>query len=331
MDLLLSLPIISTFFTPSWSTSLNLLFFYATWSTLVLTHGAANIHAAALLALRVVLWLLPSLLFLAFDSLVPSLAGSIKFAGAAALPKRPFRLLGLAVFNMLLVTAVESGLSYLFAHFAGRPLFLTSTTLPLPWQIFKHVALLATAREALTYYVHRFLLHASGRSTLTALHSKYAHANPVCSLQLFGDHPLPLLLLKLVPVLLPAVVIRPHLLTYIFFTALSTLEGTFATSGYSIVPGIFLGGIARRTALHYTSRGSANYGAWGILDFCHGTSRGGDVVADAKDEADKHRLQERSAEKVDEGTSLLQDGIDAVRNGTATRRSPRKRTAKKAD
>lgn len=329
MDVLLSLPLISTLLTPSWSTSLNLLFFYATWSTLVLTHGPVKIHAGALLAVRILLWLIPSILFLAFDTLIPSLSQSIKFAGAKSTPRQPLRLLGLAVANMLLETGVETALTYGFDYVTEKPLFRTATTLPLPWAIFKHVLLLLAARETLTYYTHRFLLHANKSATLTRLHKTYAHANPPSSLSLYGDHPLPLLVLRLTPILLPSLILRPHLLTYILFTALTTAEGTLSTSGYSIVPGIFLGGIARRTAIHYASGGSANFGAWGVLDWMHGTSRGGDVLKDVKDEADKHHVKERGAKKVDEGAGFLQEGVDAMRG--SVRRSSRKRTPKRVD
>lgn len=317
MDVLLSIPLISTLLTPSWSTSINILFFYATWSTLVLTHDAPTIHALALLALRVVLWLVPSLVFLAFDTLLPSLAEGIKFAGAASLPRRPLRLLGLSVFNMLLVTATEGALGYGFIYATGQPLFRTSTTLPLPWQLFKHILILLTAREVLTYYIHRFLLHdATKCATLTKRHVRWGHANPCSSLQLYADHPLPLLTLHLAPVLLPSIALRPHLLTYILFTALCTGESTMASSGYTIVPGILLGGVARRTAAHYASGGKASYGAWGVLDWAHGTSRGGDVLKDARDEADKHDVKARSAKKVGEGASVLQNGVDALKDGS---------------
>ena len=92
------------------------------------------------------------------------------------------------------------------------------------------------------------------------------------------------------------------------------------------MPGILLGGIARRTAIHYASSGSANYGAWGVLDWIHGTSKGGDVLEDVKDEADKHNVTERSAAKVGESATVLQDGIDALKDGAAKKRSGRKRT-----
>lgn len=291
-----------------------------------MSHDAPAIHSGSLLALRVILWLAPSLLFIAFDTLLPSLAPSIKFAGNSALPRQPLRLLGVSVLNMLVVTAVEAALSMGFAYGTGKPLFRTTTTMPLPWQLFKHILILYTAREILTYYIHRFLLHDSKRSPrLTRLHKRWGHSGPCSSLQLYADHPFPLLILQLAPVLLPSLAIRPHLLTYTLFTALCTLESTLTNSGYTVVPGIILGGMARRTAIHYASGGSANFGASGVLDWIHGTSKGGDVLADVKDEADKHNVKERSAKKAGEGANLLQDGVEAVKEGAGRRRSGRKR------
>lgn len=358
MDVLLSVPLISTLFTPSWSTSINLLFFYATWSTLVLTHDPVAIHATSLLAIRVFLWLIPSLLFLAFDSLVPSLAASIKFAGQAGLPSwarsggggmtrgkavRVSKLIALAVFNMVILTAAEAGLAHAFRLLnpTGNLLFRTSTTLPLPWQMFKHVLALFTAREVLTYYTHRHVLHGgSSKNSLATLHTRWAHANGgvPTSLSLYSDHPLPLLLHHLLPVLLPSALLRPHFLTYLLFTVLVTVEGTLCHSGYTVVPGIILGGIARRTAIHFASGGQANYGAFGLLDFAHGTSKGKDVLEDVKDEAEKHDVRRRVDDKVDEGAGLIQSSVESLTgngNGSSSgggwRRSTRKRTPRKTD
>ena len=345
MDVLLSVPLISAFFTPSWTTSINILFFYATWSALVLTHDPITIHASSLLAIRAVLWLIPSLLFLGFDSLVPGLAASIKFAGDAGIPEwtrrggrsgayRALKLVALAVFNVLLLTAVESGITFGFRFFAGKPLFKTSTTLPLPWQIFKHLAILFTARETLTFYTHRYLLHSSGY--LTRVHGRWAHAagGAPSSLSLYADHPLPLLVLHLIPIMIPSALLRPHFLTYLMFMILVTGEGTLSHSGYSVIPGIILGGIARRTSIHYASGGKGNYGAFGLMDFAHGTSKGKDVFEDAKAEAEKHDVKERASNKIDDGASLIQNSVEALTgngNSSGQRRSGRKRTPKKGD
>src|SRR3569833_408067 len=332
MDVLLSLPIASYYLSPSvtsWSTSLNLLFFYMTWTTLVLSHPPWKIELLGILGLRVVFWLIPSLLFLLFDTLVPSLAESSKYRGAAALPPRDpallGRLLGLALFNLALETALEgggsSGLAALLVK-GGSPLFKTTSTLPLPWQLIKQVVLLMAGREMLAYYLHRFALPPDGRAGKWH-RSSYGHARraPPFSLLVYADHPAAFLLHRFLPVYLPALALRPHLLTYFLFVGLVTVEETLAMSGYSIVPGIIMGGIARRTTLHYVS-GRGNFGAWGFLDWIHGTSLGKDVMEDFKDEADKHRLKERGEKAADDGVSLVQESIDSFRKGT--RRSGRK-------
>ncbi|CAM1510654.1 Fc.00g009890.m01.CDS01 [Cosmosporella sp. VM-42] len=341
MDVLLSLPLATYFFAPgltSWSTSLNLLFFYMTWMTLILSHGPLQVHIVGILALRVALWLIPSLLTLLFDVGVPSLAESIKLGGQGALPprdgKRVSRLVGLAVLNLSIITALEGASSFGFAYIFQEPAFKTSTTLPLPWQIAKHVVVLLTAREIFTYYIHRFFLHSSNSTYISKQHQRFAHAytGSPFSLQLFTDHPIPLLLHRFLPIYLPALILRPHLLTYFLFVAVCTAEETLSMSGYSIIPGIVMGGIVRRAAIHYASGGTANYGAWGLLDWVQGTSKGGDVLEDVKAEADKHHVKQRGAKKADQGMGVLQDGMDALRNGSGDglRRSSRKRTSRRA-
>lgn len=330
MDLLLSLPIASYLLTPSasWSASLNLLFFYMTWTTLVLSHSALKIRLVGTLFLRLTLWLVPSLASLLFDLGLPSLAESIKLAGRAALPEPDVQILsrrfGLAVFNLLLVTLLEGASSLVFASVFGQQDFKTSTTLPLPWQIAKHTLVLFLTREALVYTIHRCILHGGG-SRLATYHTSYAHARSSAphSLLLFADHPLPFLLHRFLPIYLPSLILRPHLLTYFLFLGLCTTEETLAMSGYSVVPGIVMGGIARRSAVHYVGDGGSNYGAWGLLDWVCGTSRGGDVLGDVRAEAEKHKVKDRAVKEADEGMGVLQGGIDAWRNGNRTRKSQR--------
>ncbi|KAJ1334148.1 sterol desaturase family protein [Microdochium nivale] len=330
MDLMLSLPILSYFAAPmmtSWSTSFNLLFFYMTWSTLVLSHDPIHIEIIGTTAIKIFFWLLPSLLFLTFDCLVPSLADSIKYYGRASLPRRNAASLArqvlLAVANILLCGGVEAVISFGASTYLHRPLFKSSTTLPLPWQIIKHILTLYTARELLTYNIHRHILHSRRGGAVARLHNSYAHADSggaPYALMLFTDHPLPLILNRLVPVYLPALVVRPHLLTYFAFTLLTTIEETASMSGYSTVPGIVLGGIARRTATHYASGGRGNYGAWGFLDWVSGTSVGRDVIEDLQDEAEKHHVRDRGRRAAVDAGGVVQDGVESVRKTRKTRK-----------
>ncbi|KAI1632766.1 sterol desaturase family [Biscogniauxia mediterranea] len=331
MDVLLSLPIVSYFAAPmltSWSTSLNLLFFYMTWTTLVLSHSPLKIELIGTLAVRIIFWLAPSLFFLLFDTLVPSLAENIKIYGAASLPRRNLATLSkqilLVIVNLVLFSTLQAGISIGATTLLNRPLFKTSTTLPLPWQIIKHIVMLYTARELLTYYIHRNILHSRG--PIAKFHSRYMHSRrggAPYALMLYADHPVPLIINHLVPVYLPSLAIRPHLLTYFLFTILTTVEEMFSMSGYTIVPGIMMGGIARRTATHYACGGKGNFGAWGLLDWIHGTSVGKDAVKDIHDEADKHHAKERSHKAASDTSSLMQDTFDGWKK---TVRKSRKKT-----
>ncbi|KXX78378.1 hypothetical protein MMYC01_206013 [Madurella mycetomatis] len=350
MDILLSLPILSYFSSASltsWSTSLNLLFFYMTWSTLVLSHDPIKVEIVGTTALRIALWLIPSLFFLAFDTFLPSLSESLKFGGASALPPRNAssiaKLAGLALLNLTLETALEAVVSVVLAIALKTPVFHTSTTLPLPWQMIKHISLLFAAREVLTYYVHRHLLHGQpapsvsvskspggsrfpkrsqtrrgGRlARLHAASPSHARSAPPFSLLAKADHPLPHFLHRFLPVYLPALLLHPgglHLLTYLLFVALTTLEETLAMSGYAVIPGIVMGGIARRTAVHHCG-GDGNFGNWGVLDWVHGTSLGRDVVGDLHAEAGKHGLRERPEGAVDDAGGAVRDGIQGLRKG----------------
>lgn len=377
MDILLSLPILSFFFSPaaspSWSTSLNLLFFYLTWSTLVLSHDPLYVQALGALALRLVFFFVPATIFLAFDLLLPSLAETVKHGGAAALPPRgdPARLARqalLALFNIALQSALEAAaslaLTRLPVSFFGpaSPPFRITTTLPLPLAIFKQLGCLYLAREVLGYYLHRRVLHAHATPTplfwlsprllrvpflnsssnnssllgaaaaardkttryLAHKHASYAHARAAApyALSLATDHPLAYLVHRLAPTYLPAaLVIRPHLLVYFLFVGLVTLEETLTMSGYTIVPGLVMGGITRRHAAHYgcgSGSSSGNYGAWGVLDWGCGTGlrgSGRDLEDDVRAEARKHRVGVRGRQGASDALDKVGGGLRRANRG----------------
>jgi hypothetical protein len=221
--------------------------------------------------------------------------------------------LGLALLNVALCLAFEAAISMVYTLIFKRHVFKMNTTLPFPWTVFKHCAFILTARELLNFYIHRFVLH--GSSALAKKHMAYAHASSGApfSLQVFTDYPVAALLYRFLPAFLPSALIRTHLLTYFLVLIITTIEETLAMSGYSVVPGIVMSGITQRTAIHYASKGSANFGAYGIMDWAHGTSQGRGVLEDVRNEAEKHRVEERSAEKIDEGTNAVQNGVDTLK------------------
>ncbi|KAG5957883.1 hypothetical protein E4U57_001678 [Claviceps arundinis] len=321
IDVLLSIPLLSYVFFPtkgaSVSTSVNLIFIYMTWSSLVFSHHPLEIHLSGLLVLRVIFWLIPSLVFLLFDIGVPSLAEGLKHGGRSSLPPRNVRrlakLLGLAVLNIFLCMAVEAIVTMAYTLVFKRHIFKMTSTLPLPWTITKHCTFILVTREVLQYYLHRRVLH--GKSGLARKHVAYAHATSGApySLQVYTDHPIAIFFHRFLPVFLPSVIIRTHMLTYFFVIILTTIEETLAMSGYTFIPGVIMSGITARTAIHYAGRGSSNYGAVGVMDWAHGTSKGRDVLKGAKKEADKRNVRERSTKKEDVGSAAVKDGVKSLK------------------
>lgn len=312
IDTLIGLPFLSFLLIPtvgSYSTSLNLLFFYLTWSTLVLSHPPLRVEIIGTLAVRIFFHILPSLFFVTFDILLPSAAENFKALGDAALPFkdasrkqaiRQLRILGWSIFNILLSVAVQAYVEILFTRvLLIRSALRVTTTLPMPFGILKDLAKGYLVREILGYVFHRYILHEQ-RNSLSRAHKLWYHSlSTPFPLSASYDHPASYLVHSFLPTYLPAVLFRFHLLTYIIYLTLVSVEETFAYSGYSTVPTNFiLGGVARRTDTHVLCGGEGNYGPWGLIDWLMGSTVGDDVVDDIILEADKHDVPARVEKRV---------------------------------
>jgi len=175
-------------------------------------------------------------------------------------------------------------------------------------------------RDVLQYSIHRWLLHPGQKTSISKLHQNYAHSiKAPYSFTSHFDHPIPHFLHHDIPLLIPTLIFRPHILTYLLQLSLTTLASTFTHSGYNAVPGILLGGATQRCDLHFSSKGNGNYSSSGILDWICGTGVGGDVMEDVKDEAEKHRVGERSSEAL---KGLKESGKEGIRS--ARRKSGRR-------
>ena len=151
----------------------------------------------------------------------------------------------------------------------------------------------------MTYVFHRYALHAE-QSPLTKTHANWQHAVPApFSLVAHYDHPIAYLMHVFMPTYLPAVFFRFHLLTYLLYLAIVSLEETFAYSGYNMLPSAFvLGGIARRQEKHIMGGEYGNYGCFGLMDFAVGTSIGEDLIDDVIVEAEEKQVAKKTIRKV---------------------------------
>lgn len=329
MDALFSIPMFSFLLIPtvaSYSTSFNLLFFYLTWTTLVWSHPPLRVEIFGILAVRLLFYLLPSLCFFLFDTLLPSAAVVLKEYGKDGLPQRKKKKAGKveakvaawSVFNLLLSIVLQGLVEYILTKLLGRKSALrVSTQLPLPWGTVKDILWTLLAREVsseiisiliarwklnyllfkvLQYLSHRYILH-SKSWTIARHHREWYHSlHTQYPLTAHYDHPLAYLFSQFIPTFLPAALFRCHLLTYMLYLVIISLEETFAYSGYKTMPiSFFIGGIARRVDSHLASNGEGNFAALGIMDWIFGTTLGND----SEDEEESVDFSEAAAEVSD--------------------------------
>ena len=308
---LASLPALTFFIIPafsSYSTTFNFLFFYMTWAILIRSNSPLVVELVGTLAVRILFYLLPSAAFLAFDGVLPEIAKGLKEHGEDALALgeaqgglrgRWWKIAAVSVGNVSLGVLLQVGIDAVLLKVLGfKSAIRITTTPPFPWRILKDLILGLLIREVLTYVVHRYALHGR-RSRVRTQHRKWQHSilSPF-SFVAHYDHPLPYLLHVFLPTYLPAVILRMHLLSYNMYLAVVSVEETFAYSGYNVLPTAFiLGGIARRQERHFLSKGTGNYGCFGLVDFFMGTSLGEDLLEDVVDEAEDKQVARRAKGK----------------------------------
>ncbi len=281
-----------------------------TWAILIRSNDPLRVEFLGTLGVRILFYILPSLGFLAFDSATPNLAVNIKEHGETALPMgdeqggrngRWWKVTLVSIGNVMMGVAIQMSLEALFTQVLQmRSLLKISVYVPMPWSIAKDLVLGLLLREVLTYILHRYALHSSMSPRLRKLHSSWQHSLPApFSLVAHYDHPLTYLIHTFLPMYLPAILFRFHLLTYHLYLILISVEETFAFSGYNVLPSAFvLGGIARRQEQHLMGGGHGNYGCFGLMDFCMGTSLGTDLADDVMDEAEDKQVARRSKGKM---------------------------------
>jgi len=319
MGSVVSLPILSYFALPavtSYSTSFNLLLFAINWYILLLTHPPLQVELIGIALVRILFYLLPSLIFLAFDGLLPSLAVALKAQGDLALPRRKNRkkqgqIIFWSIFNLVLSIAIQAGLELLLTKvLLLRSSLSLSKRMPTPYHILKSMAILLVARGSLQYLIHRFVLH-NTRSPITQtfarMHILWQHSVPApYSLIPFYDHPVAYLFHHFLPLYMPAWLLRTHLLPFLFTLAIVSLEECVTYSGYAYIPSILiLPGMARRVDNHFLAKGEGNFASFGLLDWISGTSVANEFADDMKAEWAKRNEDGKVVDMVDSAQGVV--------------------------
>ncbi|KAL4953436.1 hypothetical protein BDW69DRAFT_200175 [Aspergillus filifer] len=275
----------------SYSTRINILFFYMTWTTLVMSHSALRLELFNTLLARLVFYILPSLLFLAFDLAAPGTASSFKERGESGLPTgsarskptlKELKIAGWSLLNFSLSLTTQLIETFLLKT-KLKPAVQMSLSIPMPWDITKQLLWVFLLREALSYTIHRFILHSRLPvfSSIANLHKTWYH-----SLQRTGpfpltahyDHPLTYMLLGFIPMYLPVLFMRFHMITFLVYTVLISIEECFAFSGYYVLLSFMISATVRRMEGHLLGGVRGNFGRWGLIDLVVGTGGGMEVV-----------------------------------------------------
>lgn len=134
------------------------------------------------------------------------------------------------------------------------------------------------------------------------------------------DHPLVYLVGRFIPTYLPAMLFRFHMLTFLLYLTVISVEELFVYSGYTVMPtSFFMSGIARRTDEHVLTSGEGNFGPWGVMDWVCGTTMGSSSVEDdLVDELEEHDIDEKVRK-------ALEASKQKVREGTLRRNQPSRR------
>ncbi|KAL4976363.1 hypothetical protein BDW66DRAFT_159741 [Aspergillus desertorum] len=294
MDFLTIFFVLPTVF--DYSTRVNVLFFYMTWTTLVMSHTALRLELWGTLLVRLVFFFFPSIVFFIFDTAASSTAVSFKERGEAGLPTgskrtkpmvKEAKIAGWAIANFALSFTLQMLLEGFLIKTPGlRPAIQTSLSIPMPWRITTQLLWGFLARETLYYTIHRFILHSKLPvfAYLVKCHGSWYHSliTPF-PLTAHYDHPAAYLLSTFIPMYLPALFFRFHMITFLVYTVIISLEETLVFSGYSAMPSYFLVAAARRVEAHLAADGRSHFGRWGIADILAGTGGYGEFNAAAGD------------------------------------------------
>jgi hypothetical protein len=174
--------------------------------------------------------------------------------------------------------------------------------------------------QTLQYVIHRFVLHNSSL-IISKLHVQWQHSIPApYAVVAAYDHPVAYLLHHWVPLYVPAMVFRTHLLPFLALLMIVSVEELLVYSGYTVLPSmIMVRGMARRVDNHFLSRGEGNYGSFGAADWISGTSVGGNVVEDLQEEWDKHNMTDKVQANANDAGDLMESLGLQMKNGTKKR------------
>ncbi|KAH8895718.1 sterol desaturase [Thozetella sp. PMI_491] len=234
------------------------------WAKIVSEHDPTTIEFVGTTLVQGLFFWAPSFFYISLSSNFPSFSAKHKIQPTEKQPSRAdIRECMQVVFRNQLITAGIGVLSIAAAQGGGNPsAFRVTAALPSPFEFVRDLILCFIGREILFYYAHR-LLHIP--KLYRAVHKVHHRFTAPVALSAQYAHPVEHILSNTLPIAIPPMALRSHILTMWVFLAVMLLETSTVHSGYD-----FFAGAARKHDAHH-KLSNVNFGGRGWLDWLHGT------------------------------------------------------------
>ncbi|KAK1248477.1 hypothetical protein MKX08_006697 [Trichoderma sp. CBMAI-0020] len=248
----------------------------ASWGHILATYDPYTVDFVGTLIVQVIFWWIPCVLFVLLDSIAPAFSSKHKIQPA---PKQPtsseiLHSMIVCIRNQAIVFALHGGL--LYATFAKGlpPSIRVDAKLPSLEEFVRDLLFSVLSREALFYSSHR-ILHL--RPLYRRFHKQHHKFTAPVAFSSQYAHPVEHISANVLPILLPPLLLKSHILTMWAFVAFQLIETSTVHSGYD-----FFGGAAKKHDRHH-ERFDVYFGGIGLLDYVLGTDEREDRRRGKKD------------------------------------------------
>lgn len=268
-------------------------YLHIVWAQLVQKYPPRTLELMGSVFTQITMFWSLSLVFLLLDSFGPSYVKRYKIQRSSRQPRRTL------LWQAALMAALNQAftiLLHLGQLFIIRPLVPQITglrvepQLPSAAEIMHDILWCTLGREALFYYGHRAL---HWPWLYRRFHKQHHLFNTPVAVASLYCHPVEHVVSNILPVIIPAHILRIHIVTFWLFSCGVIAQASLAHCGYSFFDLSFAGWKPEVHDLHH-EKFNVNYGLIGLLDAVHGTRDTG-----------RRRLWVGFSDRQDEGLSKV--------------------------